>query len=160
MLLGHFEDLDESKVINAARELISSGEKNVQTKLLEILYKTNSRGIRNALALLLTDIKNEDAFDVIVALLTDNRTINNRGTLLYALYNYNCSTLLPLLIDFVINGNFEESNGALNLITGIETWVSEDDWNQNKIKISEALKVANEERKPLLLELWALFDSD
>ena len=68
-------------------------------RLLQLLRTTESPIIRNAAALALSDLNEPQAFQVLVDLLRDERTQNNRGTLLYALGAYDCSSILPLLVE-------------------------------------------------------------
>ncbi|APR76807.1 Hypothetical protein A7982_02154 [Minicystis rosea] len=114
--------------------------------------------MRNAAALALSDMKEPRAFAALVALLRDERTQGNRGTLLYALGEYDCASILALLVDFVIDGDFEVSRQALSLIHGIGAEMDEHTWTSNESKLREALASASAERRPLLEDALALFE--
>jgi hypothetical protein len=148
------------KIISAAQELASRQERNGAPRLLEILRSSSDAAVRNAVALALSDLKDPRAFNVIVDLLKDDRTLGNRGTLLYALGAYDCSPVLPLLVEFVIEGNFEVSRQALALISGIETEVDERTWNSCTDRIRAALPLASQERRPLITEILSLFTQE
>lgn len=157
-LLQQLDSSDVDVVASAARELASHNEASATRQLLELLRTTDNPLIRNAAALALSDMKEPQAFNVLVDLLRDERTRQNRGTLLYALGAYDCSSLLPLLVDLVIEGNFEVSRQALSLIQGIETELDEQEWNACTKRLREALASASSERPPLIAELLALFE--
>ena len=69
-----------------------------------------------------------ETFEVIVDLLQQDRTRGARGTLLYALRPFDCGSVLPLLVDLVVEETREAAREAAYLISEIEivsaeTWV-------------------------------------
>jgi hypothetical protein len=157
-LLNQLGSPDPQKVVDATQELAFRHEQTAASPLLEILRSTSDATVRNTAALALSDLQDPRVFNVLVDLLKDDRTRGNRGTLLYALGAYDCSPVLPLLVEFVIEGNFEVSRQALSLISGIETEVDERTWNASTERLRTALESASQERYPLLLELLSLFE--
>lgn len=157
-LLRQLDSNDPDVVAAAACELGSRHEASATPQLLERLRTTDNSLIRNAAALALSDMKEPQAFNVLVTLLRDERTRKSRGTLLHALGAYDCSPLLPLLVDLVIDGNFEVSRQAFSLIQGIETEIDEREWRACTTRLREAWAAASSERPPLIAELLALFE--
>jgi HEAT repeat protein len=157
-LIDHLNSSDSKRIIEAAHEVATRKAMTAVPQMLELLKKTNDGAVRNALALALSDLKDPSVFDVIVKLLNRKRTRGNRGTLLYALGEYDCTTILPLLVNIVIDGNFEESRQALSLITGIETELDDRTWDRCIKRLRSAIAVTTEERRPLLNELISMFD--
>jgi len=157
-LISHIESGDSQRIIEAARELASRQEVSANPYMLDVLQKTNDATVRNAVALALSDLKDPSTFDVLVSLLNNERTRANRGTLLYAIGAYDCSPILPLLVDLVIEGNFEVSRQAFSLISGIETELDERTWQTCIERLRSAVTEAPEEQRPLLEELISLFD--
>lgn len=149
---------DPKRIVEAAREAASRKDALASPHLLRVLERTNDSAVRNAVALALSDLKEPAAFAVLVDLLKGGRVLANRGTLLYALGAYDCSPILPLLMDIVIDGNFEESRQALSLITGIETELDEQTWQMCVERLRSALAAATRERRPLLDKLMSLFE--
>ncbi|MBK7536567.1 MAG: hypothetical protein IPI49_14585 [Myxococcales bacterium] len=84
----------------------------------------------------------------------------DRGSLLYALGAYDCSSILPLLIDLVIDGSFEVSRQAHALVSSIETEVDEQTWNACAARLRTALQQVVPDRQPLVAELLTLFDAE
>jgi len=60
----------------------------------------------------LADIKEPMLFRHLVELIQRPELVNNRGTLVYCLENYDCSPIVDLLVELVEFGNFEVSAGA------------------------------------------------
>lgn len=156
-LLQALDSSDADVVADAARRLALGHEVSAAARLLELLRSTDNPVIRNAVALALSDLKEPQAFQRLVDLLRDERTEKSRGTLLYALGAYDCASILPLLIDSVVDGNFEVSRQALSLIQGIETELDDRQWSACKVRLQAALASASADRRPLIDELLALF---
>ncbi|HRI51091.1 MAG TPA: HEAT repeat domain-containing protein [Pseudomonadota bacterium] len=157
-LLQKLGSSDADVAAEAARGLAARNEASAAPRLLELLRTTDNPRIRNAAALALSDLRQPQAFQVLVDLLRDERTEKNRGTLLYALGTYDCSSILPLLVDLVIAGNFEVSLQALSLIQGIEIELDDRQWAACTARLRAALSSASEERRLLIGELLALFE--
>ncbi|PXW77906.1 hypothetical protein C7451_10311 [Blastomonas natatoria] len=79
---------------------------------LRRLEVTDCHQERNSLALELSDTKDPRLFDSLVRLIQRPELLNNRGTLLYCLENYDCSSIVDLLVHLVETGNFEVSAAA------------------------------------------------
>jgi HEAT repeat protein len=62
---------------------------------------------RNALALDLSETGDPRVFDVLVRLIKRPDLENRRGTLVYCLENFDCSSVADLLVNLVETGNFE-----------------------------------------------------
>ncbi len=130
----------------------------VAPALRDVLIKTTEARVRNAVALALSDLRDRDSFELLVGLIKSRETSGARGTLLYALAAYDCSSILPLLVDCVIEGGFEEAHEALGLITAIETQLDDETWRACTERLRAALIATTEERRPLVQELLELFD--
>ncbi|WP_156454279.1 MULTISPECIES: hypothetical protein [unclassified Sphingomonas] len=86
-----------------------------ETEILEKLRRlevTDSHLERYSLALKLSDTKDKRVFQPLVELIQRPELVNNRGTLVYCLQNYDCSTIVDLLVELAEFGNFEVSAGA------------------------------------------------
>lgn len=86
-----------------------------EAEILEKLHRldvTDSHLERNSLALELSDTKDSRVFQRLVELIRQPELVNNRGTLVYCLENYDCSSIVDLLVELAETGNFEVSAGA------------------------------------------------
>ena len=86
-----------------------------ETEILEKLHRlevTDSHLERNSLALELSDTKDTGVFQSLIELIQRPELVNNRGTLVYCLQNYDCSPIVDLLLELAEFGNFEVSAGA------------------------------------------------
>ena len=97
-----------------------------------MLATTGHPRLRNAAALALSDLEAPEAFDVIAGLLRQEHTRGLRGTLLYALRPYDCTPILPLLVDIVVDDTYESAREAAALIDG--TGVALDDRSAERLR--------------------------
>ncbi len=142
----------------AKQELEESGQRQAMVSfLLKKLENTEESEIRNRAALILSDLKELRAIDIIVKLLKSEKTQGKRGTLVYALEPFNNTALLPLLIDLVITDGWEASREAFHLVENMSGEIDEEVWDSCRAKIHIAIQSADEERMPLLEDLLMLF---
>ncbi len=159
-LIDHIKSDDSHRIIEAVRECASRQEEVAAPYLLNILQVTQDAAVRNAAALALSDLKNPAAFGILVELLKSDHARESQGTLLYALDTYDCSPILPLLVNLVIDGNFEVSRQAFSLISGIETELDDRVWQSCRERLQSAIVVTTEDQRPVLEELLKLFEQD
>jgi len=97
-------------------------DKHFVLNLIEALINTNSRTIRNIIAITLRDIGPPDAdaaAPALARLLTDPRTEGSRGTLIYALRAFDCSPYIELLVNLANTGGFEVKEESLKTLRKI-----------------------------------------
>lgn len=157
-LLSQLQSDLPQQVIDAATQLANSGEDGSIQAIVDALLTTNDPATRNALAMIISDQTYPAGFEALTTLLKDDRTRAHRGTLLYALGAYDCSSILALLVDFVIDGSFEASRQAHTLISNIETEVDDQTWSACSARLRSALPTAAPDRQPVIAELLELFD--
>jgi HEAT repeat protein len=112
---------DIEAAINNIEEIGEDRSEEAVSFLIENLRTTENHLLRNAIALALRDIGSQEAVEPIIEVLNHPKTLGYRGTLLYALEPLDYSAHLDLLVDFLLNGNFEVSRKSLLLIESIGT---------------------------------------
>ena len=98
----------------------------------------------------------------LVLALRDPSTKGRRGSTLWALYDgkYDCSDLVPDLVDFVIEGNFEEVNHALSIMDTIDTDVPTAFIEATIDRLRSALGRATDWRRDALDVCLDIFESN
>lgn len=157
-MINQLKSEDESTIISGIQKLAKLGDYSTTPHLIDLIEKTSNSTIRDQIALALRDIGDERAVKAIANLLTDSKTINHRGTLVYALSAFDCTQILLLLVDLVISGGFEVSREAFLVIENIEGEISPNVWDECQNKVKVAMGIASEDKVELLQELSALFD--
>ncbi len=139
-------------VIEAAHALGDIGDRRSVKILIELLQKTSDPVIRNAAAVGLRELGDERALYPLVSLINDVKTEGCRGTLIYALEGFDCSSLLPFLIEQIITGNFEVSHQAFSVIESINVEIDSETLDIYTQRVKDAL-LQNDEKVDLLEDL-------
>lgn len=133
----HHNDIDEVEEILAV--IVHTDKKDAVPNLITYLRNTENSIIRNALAIALSDMRDERAIEPIVELLEDPKTLGNRGTLLYALEPFDCTSHLETLVRQFLTGNFEVQAGAYQLIESMGATIPVTQLNKALIQIEKQL---------------------
>ena len=72
--------------------------------------------IRDKAALDLMDIQDASAVEPLLRAIAKPENVNHRGTLVYALSEFNCEAILPELVELALTGNYEVCTGACSII--------------------------------------------
>ena len=105
--------------------------------LIKVLKTTNDRFLINKLAITLGDIKNERAVKPIVDLLAKKENETPKGNLLTALQQFDYSPYEDLLFDLFLNGNYEVSCKAYEMLIEIMDQLSDDRKKKIEQKIED-----------------------
>ncbi|MDP4147034.1 MAG: HEAT repeat domain-containing protein [Bacillota bacterium] len=120
MKLDILKNKIKNNEIDEATKMVSeigkSGFKAATEDLIKYLEETTSSKLRNAIAIALSDLGAQDSIVPIMKLLKDPKTLGNRGTLLYALEAFDCTSYFDDIIEFLFVDNFEVSHQSLSLI--------------------------------------------
>lgn len=92
--------------------------------LINYLQSTESPTLRNAIALALSDIGDPSAVEPLISTLLDRRTKHYTGTLLYALESFDVSAHVDVIVDFLLDPNYEASRTALGVLENSVTAIS------------------------------------
>lgn len=144
MLITKLKEKISINNIDEAIGLIEEiGEKKLNEAipyLIEQLESTENHLLRNTIALALSDIGNQDAVEPIINMLKHPRTKGYRGTLLAALEPFDYSPHIDMLVDFLIEGNFEVSRKSLLLIELLVENVSDEKKKEYIEKIRDEME--------------------
>lgn len=120
MQISELEEKIKANCINEAIKLIDEigCRKDVQEVPLLIYYlvETDNNGLRNAIAVALSDIGSVEAVEPIVKMLKHPKTLRSRGTLLYALEAFDCSDYSELITELLFEDSFEVSRQSFLLL--------------------------------------------
>lgn len=136
--------------IYSVRKLAENGDSTENTFMLQELAETNHPRLRNELALALSDLREEQAVDVIVDLIQQRKTLGNRSTLLYALEPLDDARHKQVLIDQLIGGNYEVGVQCYELLKNIKAKFGENEHMALRTKLNE--------KAELLRKTASLFD--
>lgn len=123
MILKELKEKVKSNQIEEAVKLIKQLKKEdeeVIKYLISLIKSTEDSQLRNMGAIALADMNVTEAVDTIILLLKDEKTINNRGTLVYALQSFDCSEHIEFITKLFIEDNYEVSQESLSIMKSNE----------------------------------------
>ncbi|WP_102275557.1 HEAT repeat domain-containing protein [Cytobacillus massiliigabonensis] len=120
MYLEELEIKIKNNNIEDAIDLIEEigNNKNIEAvrPLIHHLLTTDNKNLRNAIAIALSDIGNSEAIEPLIYMLKSPNTVGSKGTLLYALENFNCGPFAELIVDLLFDDSFEVSRQSFLLL--------------------------------------------
>ena len=94
----------------------------------------------------------------LVAALNDPETKGRRGDLVYALKKHPCNDLVPLLVNCVLEGSYEEVQHALDILWDTEADLPDAVANPLIERLDQACKDTIDWRRDALVECRDLFE--
>ncbi|UNL83251.1 HEAT repeat domain-containing protein [Priestia koreensis] len=153
--------LEEEKIDEAEGILEEVGTNKYEPAiplLIEFLKSTDNHRLRNSIALTLSDIGNEIAVEPLIEMINDPKTLGFRGSLLFALKPFDCSSHLETLIYHLLSGNFEVQMESYQLIEeNIHSDLSDDLILKCIIKVKKELDEIERQKEILSDALDLLF---
>lgn len=152
-LIADLQSLDEKK-FNAAMEELKIKGNNSIIAILADLYPRCSVKQKSAIVALLSDVKNEDAQDIIVETILDSKDEETRVALLSTIWNstVDYSEFLNEFVRIAIKGSFLEAIECHTIIDNLEGPFDESVVMDSKIMIQENIKaIVKDEQKSVLL---------
>ena len=116
----HIEINNLGSAIKLIQEIVDKDNSEAITILIKHLKDTDNHDLRNKIVLALSDLSCEEAVTPIIELLNSPKTNGNRDTLSYALKPLDYSNHIELLLNQMINGNYEAQQESKQLILGIK----------------------------------------
>lgn len=92
---------------------------------IALMLSTEDHSVRNAVALDLAETSDPRVKEALISLIQRPMLENYRGTLVYALENFKCSDLAPLLLELVQTANFEVAAHAGIIIENTDNFPHE-----------------------------------
>ncbi|MCM3004029.1 HEAT repeat domain-containing protein [Priestia koreensis] len=153
--------LEEEKIDEAEGILEEVGTNKYEPAiplLIEFLKSTDNHRLRDSIALTLSDIGNEIAVEPLIEMINDPKTLGFRGSLLFALKPFDCSSHFETLIYHLLSGNFEVQMEAYQLIEeNIHSDLSDDLILKCIIKVKKELDEIERQKEILSDALDLLF---
>jgi hypothetical protein len=139
--------INNGDLVEAVKMIEEVGEKRdneFTAILIKHLGSTDSPILRNAIAIALADIRNQEAILPLINVLKDPKTEGSRGTLLYALESFDIAPHVVTITD-LLDDNFEVSRHSFQLISGVANNLSSTQKEICKQLIKD--KIADEKNK-------------
>lgn len=139
------------RIVEFCKEMPEYEYECLINKLIREMQSTEDRNHRNTIAIVLGDLKCNEAVTTIVKLINTPQNRNCIGTLIYALQELDCENEIKNLIHILFDGNFEAKCNMSHLLSQKFNKMSTEDKQ-------ECLNIINEEKCRLEEQLNFLED--
>jgi hypothetical protein len=112
---------DRNIILATLREVRPEHSEEVAPLLLDMLATTEDAGIRNALAITLSDLDVTELVPTIAKLLQDQNLLSSAGSLIYSIRKLNYSSILSQLAWVIDKGSYEATLMTLMLFEDLPT---------------------------------------
>ena len=126
--------------------------------MIALLETTSEPIVWNAAAVGLRELRDDRAIRPILDLIRSAKSEGARGTLVWALEAFDCAPYIELLVDLVVNDNYEVARNAASAIVSSEGEVDPAGWRRCMDRLRSAIPKASEERVEVLQKLLARFE--
>lgn len=158
-----FEDLVEvirnapnaEEVREAAILLGDLGDIRAVPHLIDLLNNAKTHIIWDGAAIGLRELADQRAFWPLVHKLQDNRTLDHRGTLAFALSSFNCTDIVEFLVDMYISESYEVQIEIRSCFDNIDINEIKEDLRHKMIsKVKAAFKNEKDSQKKIELRYF------
>ncbi len=153
--LSNLQSNNSELVTETINELSESGNSAYIPILIELLHSTDNQEIKKRITRLLSELKHSDAIPLIIEAIQNKQYANELQYLVSACWEngMDYSSHLSLFIDLVIENDFMVAFEAHTVITNMTGKISKAICDTETRKIKEAILVAPEDKKQLLMDL-------
>lgn len=145
------EENEINNIVQICKTMDESEFRAVKNKLIQELRSTDLKHHRNTIAIVLSDLKCDEAIGTLIDLINAPENRNCRGTFIYALQELKCEDVLDKIIPILFDGNLEVKFNMYDLLSKKVKYMSETTrW--------ECMNILREEKKKLEDELELLED--
>lgn len=101
------EDNAIDSIVEMCRQMEPWKLQQVKKDMIQEWYNTDVKNHRNTIAIVLSDLRCDEAIDALVDLINNPQNRNCRGTFIYALQELNCEKVLKNIVHVLFDGNLE-----------------------------------------------------
>lgn len=101
------ENNNIDKIVQFCKKIDENDYKMMTDKLIYEMKCTDNVRHRNTIAIVLSDLKCNDAIEEMIQLIHEPQNKNHRGTLVYALQNLDCEDSIRKIFHILFDGNYE-----------------------------------------------------
>lgn len=115
-IISDIENNDIDKIVQICRQLDVQEYEIVMCKLINEMKYTDKICNRNTMAIVLSDLKCNQAIGEMISLIKNPENSKSIGTIIYALQNLDCEKNILTIFDLLFKGNYEVRCNMYNLL--------------------------------------------
>lgn len=152
---------DDKKVITALKQLRKHGKREAITPLLNLLCTTNNEEVKNEIAAILFDLKDQSVVEDLIYALEDEKYKDEQAILVAVFWqsSLDSSEHISTIVKQAISGNYMVGIEVLSVIDNYEATFQETEIEDLKFDLDEAIQAENSEKRDLLITIRAAIDA-
>ena len=160
-IVGSLKSMGDEQVISLIHDFRENGELYIITPLLEMIYSKRSLTLKETILEFISDIKDQNAVDIIASTIQNNIKDKNTTGILSACWqsNLDFSKHLPIFLDILCNCDYQASFEAFTIIENSVGNIDKKSLDLYITSIESKLKSTPIEKKSLLTETIVMLES-
>lgn len=152
---------DEKKVFTALKQVRKHGKKEVIIPLIDLLCLSENEDIKNEIAAILFDLKDQTVVEDIIIALEDEKYQDEKATLISIFWqsSLDSSEYITSIVKQAIKGNYIIGIEVLSVIDNYDTTFQETEIEDLKFDLDEAIESEVSQKRDLLVSIRKAMDS-
>jgi hypothetical protein len=151
-------DYHADKVLSIIESSNESEKKELLTAFSNALIEANEPKTRNRIAIAMQDLGDRKALVPLIDAIRNPNTKGARGTLIYAMSEFNPIEYIFDLVKLVIEDSYESSGNALDIVEELEGTMDIEEYDKSIKYIKEQIPKLSEDKKEDALYLIELLE--
>ena len=158
------EDLsskEKKKVSAAIEKLRKQGKKEAILPLFDTLISTNENEVKQEIINLFYDLRDQTVVETIISAFNDEKYVSIKSTLISIFWQSTLdgSQYIATFVKEAIKGDYLVGVEALTVIENFDCTFSEDEINDLKLDLDEAIEIEETEKVNLLISIKSVLDN-
>ena len=152
---------DEKKVFTALKQIRKHGKREAIIPLIDLLCSTSNEEIKNEIAAILFDLKDQNVVEDLIIALEDKKYEDEKATLVSVFWqsSLDSSAHISTIVQQAITGNYIVAIEVLSVIDNYEATFQETEIEDLKFDLDEAIEQEETEKKDLLISIRSAIDA-
>lgn len=160
-IISDLSSIDEKIVFTALKQVRKHGKREAITPLIELLHSTTNEDIKNEVASILYDLKDQTAVEELILALEDDKYEEEKATLVSIFWqsSLDSSEHISTIVRQAISGDYLVAIEVLSVIDNYEATFQETEIEDLKFDLDEAIQAEETEKVDLLISIRSAIDA-
>lgn len=152
---------DDKKVFTALKQIRKHGKREAITPLVELLCSSTNEEVKNEIAAILFDLKDQTVVEDLIIALEDEKYKSEKATLVSIFWqsSLDSSEHISTIVRQAITENYIVGIEVLSVIDNYETTFQETEIEDLKFDLDEAIQAEETEKRDLLISIRLAIDA-
>ncbi len=160
-IINDLSSSDEKKVFTALKQVRKHGKREAITPLIDLLCSTKNEEVKNEIASILFDLKDQSVVEDLIIALEENKYQDEKATLVSIFWqsSLDSSEHITAIVKQAISENYLVGIEVLSVIDNYETTFQETEIEDLKFDLDEAIEAEETEKRDLLISIRIAIDA-